>query len=206
MKKLIFLLVLCSFSAGAAEVERVTRGDLAIEGIPEIPPELHAAHAPLPVLARRLLRGLDARRAHHDQHALRQHEPAARRGQAAGRAPPDHLLRRADLRRRLVADRRAQGRRLHPRHGRQRELPARVPRSRGRGPGAAHRRARPRGHGRVVAGRHEVRVPVDGADRRRDRRLHRRSARSHGARSWSSRRPRWAGTRWTGPRTGSRCC
>jgi len=40
MKKLFFLLVLLSLNAGAAEVERVTRGNLAIEGIPEIPPEL----------------------------------------------------------------------------------------------------------------------------------------------------------------------
>ena len=37
MKKLLFLLVLLSFNTGAAEVERVTRGNLAIEGIPEIP-------------------------------------------------------------------------------------------------------------------------------------------------------------------------
>ena len=40
MKKLVFLLVLLSFNTGAAEVERVTRGNLAIEGIPEIPQEL----------------------------------------------------------------------------------------------------------------------------------------------------------------------
>ncbi len=40
MKKLIFLLVLLSFNTGAAEVERVTRGNLAIEGIPEIPDDL----------------------------------------------------------------------------------------------------------------------------------------------------------------------
>ena len=40
MKKLIFLLVLLSCNTGAAEVERVTRGNLAIEGIPEIPDDL----------------------------------------------------------------------------------------------------------------------------------------------------------------------
>ena len=40
MKKLIFVLVLLSFNIDAAEVERVTRGNLAIEGIPEIPDEL----------------------------------------------------------------------------------------------------------------------------------------------------------------------
>jgi Tol biopolymer transport system component len=40
MKKLLFLLVLLSFNTGAAEVGRVTRGNLAIEGIPEIRPEL----------------------------------------------------------------------------------------------------------------------------------------------------------------------
>ena len=40
MKGLLFLLVLLSLNTGAAEVERVTRGNLAIEGIPEIPQEL----------------------------------------------------------------------------------------------------------------------------------------------------------------------
>ena len=40
MKKLIFVLVLLSFNIDAAEVERVTRGNLAIEGIPEIPDDL----------------------------------------------------------------------------------------------------------------------------------------------------------------------
>ena len=40
MKKLLFLLILLAFNTGAAEVERVTRGNLAIEGIPEIPAEL----------------------------------------------------------------------------------------------------------------------------------------------------------------------
>ena len=116
--------------ASAAEVERVTRGNLAIEGIPEIPQEL----------IQRLRRYQYARGASFagwtpdgritDQHAVRQHEPAARRRHADGRAPADHLLRRARERRQLVADRRAQGRRLHPRLGRQRELPARVPRPR----------------------------------------------------------------------------
>ncbi len=40
MKRLIFLLVLFSFGTGAAEVGRITRGNLAIEGMPDIPPEL----------------------------------------------------------------------------------------------------------------------------------------------------------------------
>ena len=40
MPYLIILLVLLSFNSSAAEVERVTRGNLAIEGIPEIPAEL----------------------------------------------------------------------------------------------------------------------------------------------------------------------
>ena len=40
MPNLIILLVLLSFNSSAAEVERVTRGNLAIEGIPEIPAEL----------------------------------------------------------------------------------------------------------------------------------------------------------------------
>ena len=40
MKRLLVLLVLLSFNTGAAEVERVSRGNLAIEGIPEIPQEL----------------------------------------------------------------------------------------------------------------------------------------------------------------------
>ena len=40
MPYLIILLVLVSFNSSAAEVERVTRGNLAIEGIPEIPAEL----------------------------------------------------------------------------------------------------------------------------------------------------------------------
>ncbi len=40
MRILIILLVLLSFNIGAAEVERVTRGNLAIEGIPEIPQDL----------------------------------------------------------------------------------------------------------------------------------------------------------------------
>ena len=40
MRNLIILLVLLSFNTGAAEVERVTRGNLAIEGIPEIPDDL----------------------------------------------------------------------------------------------------------------------------------------------------------------------
>ena len=93
----LLVLALAAFSlhASAAEVERVTRGNLAIEGIPEIPQGAHPAPAPLPVLARRVLRGLDAGRAPHRQHAVRQHEPAARRRHADGRAPADHLLRRA---------------------------------------------------------------------------------------------------------------
>ena len=36
---IVFLALLC-LPARAAEVERVTRGNLAIEGIPDIPPEL----------------------------------------------------------------------------------------------------------------------------------------------------------------------
>jgi len=40
MKRLTFLLILLSFDVHAADVERVTRGNLAIEGIPEISPEL----------------------------------------------------------------------------------------------------------------------------------------------------------------------
>ncbi len=40
MKKLLFLLVLLSFNFGATAVERVSRGNLAIEGIPEIPQDL----------------------------------------------------------------------------------------------------------------------------------------------------------------------
>ena len=40
MRNLIILLVLLACNTGAAEVERVTRGNLAIEGIPEIPAEL----------------------------------------------------------------------------------------------------------------------------------------------------------------------
>ena len=91
---------------------------------------------------------------------------------------------------RLVADRRAQGRRLH----RATRAATRTTSS-----STSTRRSRtrcgsptagPRGHGRLVAGRHAVRVPVDGADRRRHRRLHRRSARPHARRRWCSRRPR----------------
>ena len=39
-RTLVLALALLSFHASAAEVERVTRGNLAIEGIPEIPKEL----------------------------------------------------------------------------------------------------------------------------------------------------------------------
>ncbi len=40
MRTATLLAILLSLSANAADVERVTRGNLAIEGIPEIPPEL----------------------------------------------------------------------------------------------------------------------------------------------------------------------
>ena len=56
-----------------------------------------------------LFHGLDRGRADLDQHALRQYEPDPHRRQAHGRAAPDHLLRRADQRRRLVPNRLAQG-------------------------------------------------------------------------------------------------
>ena len=39
-RTLVLALALLSFHASAAEIERVTRGNLAMEGIPEIPPEL----------------------------------------------------------------------------------------------------------------------------------------------------------------------
>ena len=95
----------------------------------------------------------------------------------------------------LVADRRAQGHRLHARlqaatrissssiSTRRVADPVRLTDGRGRA-----------GTGRVVAGRHEVRVPVDGANRRRHRHLRRGSARPDGARRWCTRQPRPAGT------------
>jgi hypothetical protein len=39
-RTLVLALALLSFHTAAAEVERVTRGNLAMEGIPEIPQEL----------------------------------------------------------------------------------------------------------------------------------------------------------------------
>ncbi|HEX9706671.1 MAG TPA: S9 family peptidase, partial [Steroidobacteraceae bacterium] len=40
MRILTFLAILLTFNAASADVERVTRGNLAIEGIPKIPPQL----------------------------------------------------------------------------------------------------------------------------------------------------------------------
>ena len=207
MKKLIFLLVLLSFNAGAAEVERVTRGNLAIEGIPEIPPEL----------VQRMRRYQFARSAFFAGWTPDGRITISTR---FGNTSQMHIVDKPMGARRqitffdepiyggeLVADRRAQGHRLHPRRGRRRELPARVPRSResrtrcGSPTGAA---ARARASGRRTArstpssGRCG---PASTTDVYIDDPLDRMRARD-GVRGAGSR----LGRRPTGRRTGSRCC
>ncbi len=152
-------------------------------GHPRDPGGTHRAHAPLPEHAPGDARRLDRRGAPHDFHALRQCGPAARCRAADGRAAADHVLRRADRRRRMVADRRTQGHRVSPRRRRQRELPDRVPGSRGRGAGPPDRRPRPRRRPGLVPGRHQDRVLLDCAQRHECGHLYRRSARPARARA-----------------------
>ena len=175
------MMALLSLPALAADVERVTRGNLAIEGIPEIPPELQQR-----MRRYQFSRGaffadwtpdgritVSTRFGNTNQLHIVDRPMGARRQITffdepinGGEWSPTGARKGIAFIRDVGGDENFQLEYLEPAMGTA---------------GAAHRRARPRGLGRVVAGRHAVRLPLDGPHRRADGHLRRRPDRPDAA-------------------------